>query len=181
MVEALPVPLSPEQAQGALGAVLEAMRGTTDPSALTTLAPVVEALAPKLSPEMEASMLPVMRSGLNAASTAQQSIAWAGALEALLLSQPEGGYIRIIVEVLKYPSSTITYDINNLFDDEPRSATEFLLKKMRERFPNVRKLPDGSLDNILTWIAKTYPEIDLTSPPERPAPLVEVVSSLQLS
>src|SRR5262249_36575193 len=50
-VAALAPELSPEQAQAALGRVLDAIANTTFPPALQSLAQAVAALAPRLTPE----------------------------------------------------------------------------------------------------------------------------------
>ena len=65
-------------------------------------------------------------------------------------------------------------------DGEPASATAYLLGKLRERFPGARELQGGNLENALAWIAANYPEVDLVSPPTRPAPPAEVAASLPL-
>ena len=62
-------------------------------------------------------------------------------------------------------------------DGEPASATEYLIRKLRERFPGHAELQGGNLKDALAWIAGNYPEVDLTSPPERPAFLDEIVFS----
>ena len=51
MLRAFGLKISSDQAQGALGAVLEAMRSTTNRDALKPLGAVVEALAPSLGSE----------------------------------------------------------------------------------------------------------------------------------
>jgi hypothetical protein len=52
---------------------------------------------------------------------------------------------------------------------------------MGERFPNAPESQDGSLGSTLAWITKTYPKIDLVSPPTRPAPLAEVAAEVAAS
>jgi hypothetical protein len=168
-----------EQAQAALAAVLAAMRRSSANSyAQRDLAQAVEVLAPQLVVEAKADMQHLARSGLWVTGSSVVAIAWARAFEALLSPAPAGDYVGAIIEVLKYPTTALRYQYRR--DSEPASATEYLLGKIYERFPDTQELESNNLQDILAWIAKRHPEIDLTSPPERPAFLDEIVSSLSV-
>jgi hypothetical protein len=174
-VQALAPRLTAEQAQAALGAVLGAMREVTDPEALEVLAGAVQALAPKLEDEAKADMQRLAHSGLGATGSGVVAIAWARALEALLPTDPASGYVGAIIEVLKYPTTTLRREGGSYRG--PASATEYLLGKIQERFPDTPELQSDNLQETLARLAKRYPEIDLTSPPVRPAFLDEIVLS----
>jgi hypothetical protein len=178
-VQALPVQLTREQAQAALGAILDAMRrSSTDSYGRLSFAQAVEALAPKLVLEAKRDMQPLARSGLGATGNGNVAIAWARALEALLPPAPASDYAGALVEVLKYPTTALRKKSGS--DSEPASATEYLLGKLHERFPDMRALQRDNLQDTLAWIAKSYPEIDLTSPPVRPASRDELAFSLSV-
>jgi hypothetical protein len=178
-VQALPVQLTAEQAQAALGAILNAMqRSSINPYEQEDLPEAVQALALKLVVEAQADMQHLARSGLGATGRGVMAIAWARVLEALLPPAPASGYAGAIVEVLKYPTTTLRNKHGS--NSEPASATEYLLAKIHERFPDTRELQSDNLQDTLAWIAKSYPEIDLTSPPVRPAFLDEIVFSLSV-
>ena len=121
-------------------------------------------------------MLRLSHSGLGVARSGADAIAWAKVLEALLLPPPADGYVGTLVEALKYPNAALRD--TRAGEGEPVSATEYLLGKLREHFPGARELQESSLEDALAWIARTYPEVDLASPPKRPAPLAEVAASL---
>jgi hypothetical protein len=166
-VQALPAQLSAEQAQAALGQVLEAMTGTTNSGALQALAQAVQALTPKLA-TVKVNALNVARLGIGTARSATEALAWASAVEALLPPPPANNYVGEIIEILKYPTAALRNE--HARDGQPASATEYLIGKIRERFPNARELQDSSLNSTLNWIAQNYPEIDLVRPPVRPSP-----------
>jgi hypothetical protein len=177
-VQALTSKLIPAQAEAALGRLLDLLRRTTDPTALAALAEAVQALAPRLIIE-KANILRLARSGLAAASSYAEAIAWSRVLEALLPPPPADGYVSALVEVLKYPNGALRD--TSVGDGEPASATEYLLGKLRERFPGARKLQGGSLEDALAWIAGNHAEVDLASPPARPASLVKVATEAAAS
>jgi len=100
---------------------------------------------------------------------------------------PASGYVGAIVEVLKYPTTALrkTYGSYGSYGSyrsysEPASATEYLLGKIRERFPSTQALQNDNLQETLAWIAEHYPEIDLTSPPVRPAFPDEIIFLLSV-
>jgi hypothetical protein len=180
-VRALAPQLGAEEARVALGAVLEAMRGNADPYALETLAGAAEALAPGLAATMKADMLRLAYSGLGSAGSGADATAWARMFETLLPPPPADGYIGALVAVLKYPTAALRDRAAD--DGGPASATEYLIGKLRERFPGARELQDGSLEDVVAWIAANYPEVghDLARPLVRPAPLVEVAAKAAAS
>jgi hypothetical protein len=180
-VQALAPKLSAEQAQAALAPVLEVLEAPVDPAAMQALAQAVATLpglAPNLGTTWIASMLRIARSGLGSTASAEKTIAWAGVLEGLLFAWSKDDYVEKIVELLKYPTAALRWQ--DVLDDKPSSATEYLLGKLRERFPGVQELQGGSLEDVLAWVAENYPEVNLASLPKRPAPLAEVAASLPL-
>jgi hypothetical protein len=175
-VQALPVQLTAKQAQVARGAILDAMRGAANSYDRRRLAEAVQALASRLGSEAKRDMQRLARSGLGVASSGIEAIAWARALEALLPPSPASSYVGAIVEVLKYPTTALALRelSESASDRKQASATEYLLGKIHERFSDTRELQSDNLQATLAWIAKSYPEIDLTSPPARPALLISV-------
>jgi uncharacterized protein (DUF2267 family) len=174
-LKALPVQLTAEQAQLAHSGILKVLRQNTPKSyARHVMAELVEALAPKLTDEAKADMLGVARSGLGAAGSGDLSVYWARAFEALLSPSPANAYVAAIVEVLKYPTTAIKnprWEYTRRRDpggDEPSSATAYLQKQIYDRFPNAKELESGNPADLVDWIAKNYPKIDLVCPPARP-------------
>jgi hypothetical protein len=175
-VKALPVQLTDEQARMARDGIIKVMRGST-PKSYThhAMAEVVEALAPKLTNQAKANMLSVAGAGLAAAGRGSVAIDWAKAYEALLPPSPANGYVGSIAEVLKYPTSAIKKRSpseeerrRNPQEYETMVATEYLQKKISERFPDTKQLQSGNLGDLVDWVAKNYPEIDLARPPVGP-------------
>jgi hypothetical protein len=75
--------------------------------------------------------------------------------------------------VLKYPTTAIkqrtpSEEEQKRNPGEPLSATEYFQKRISERFPEEKEVQSGNLKDLLDWIAKNYPEIDLVRPPIRP-------------
>jgi hypothetical protein len=138
------------------------------------MAEVVKALASKLTDEAKADMLGVVRSGLAAVDSGDAASRWARAYEALLPPSSAIGYIGAIVEVLKYPTSSIKKRRpsedelrRNLDEYAAMDATEYFQKKISERFPDAKELQSGNLADLVDWIGENYPDIDLTRPPVR--------------
>lgn len=171
-VEALPVQLTAEQAQLAHNGILKALqRSTTESYTHDAVAKVVETLAPKLTDEAKANMLGVVRSSLATARSYHTAIAWARAFEALLPPSPASVYLSAIIDVLKYPATAINKSRWSE-DNGPSSATEYLQKRIYDRFPNAKELESVNFTDLVDWIAKNYPEIDLVRPPARPGTMV---------
>jgi hypothetical protein len=135
---------------------------------MESLTRAVAALALVSDAELRESALANAQSRLAAATSAVEAMAWAGALEALILRQPANEYLEAVVEALKYPPAALRQQID-AGDDGPASATEYLLQKIRYRFPDVERLQTGNLTDLLHWAAQHY-SIDLTRPPVRPGP-----------
>jgi hypothetical protein len=177
-VQALAARLTPEQARSALDPVLAApLRGVTHPDMLEALARAVQVLALNLTSDTD-KLRRLAYSGLGAAHNSAEATAWADIL-AMLLPQPARDYIGALVEALKYPTAALRE--KDASEAEPMSATAYLLGKLRERFPEAQELHKGSLEDALAWVAKSYPEIDLKRPPERPPSLPEAIAALGLS
>lgn len=100
------------------------------------------------------------------AGNGHEALSWARAYEATVSLLPDKDYVAALVHVLKYP--TTATDIRYPTADELASATEHLRRKLAERFPDAAELKNGSFQQCVDWIAKRYPEIDLTSAPVRP-------------
>jgi PDZ domain len=155
--------------------ILTAGSGDTD----VRWARAYEALLPPSSAEYyeraKADMLSAVRSILGAVGSGDAAVRWAKVYESLLTPSPPEYYIGSIAEVLKYPTSYIKK--RRPSDDELRrnpeeyetlSATEYFQKKMSQKFQDAKELQSGKLMDLLDWVAKNYPEIDLVRPPIRP-------------
>jgi hypothetical protein len=165
-VRALAPNLEAERAQALLGPVLDTLKKDARPASLPLLVQAAKALVPSLPVEAEMDALRLARSGLAGARSGAEAVAWAAAFEATL--PPAGGYLGSVVEALKYPTSVL--DDRKAGGDAPTSAEEYLLRELRA-LPAAQGLRATGLDGVLAWIAERHPEIDLTSPPARPAPV----------
>jgi hypothetical protein len=81
--------------------------------------------------------------------------AFAGAISVLLKAEPPRAYVAAVVELLKWPTTA-------------GPATDALLEALHERVPGAPGKEAG-LDATVAWVAATYPDIDLDSPPTFPA------------
>ena len=79
----------------------------------------------------------------------------ARAIAVTLPAEPPKPYVAAIVELLKWPTTA-------------GPATDALLEVLHERVPGAPGKEAG-LDATVAWVAATYPDIDLDSPPTFPA------------
>jgi hypothetical protein len=79
----------------------------------------------------------------------------AQAIALTLPAESPNSYVSAIVELLKWPTTA-------------GPATDALLEVLHERVPRAPGKESG-LDATIAWVAKTYPEIDLDSPPVFPS------------
>ena len=77
------------------------------------------------------------------------------AVAVTLPADPAETYVAAIVELLKWPTTA-------------GPATDALLEVLHERVPGAPGKEAG-LDATVAWVAATYPDIDLDSPPTFPA------------
>ena len=156
-MQALPAKLTDTQAQQALEAVLQAMRGGTTDGTLPALAQAVQAVAAKLTDAQAQQVLATshLQSAFGWSATSEESVAWAEVIATLLRRSGEPNYVDAIVELLKYPIAA-------------GPATNVLLEALR-----VAAAPgaEAGLPANLRWLADTYPTIDLKSAPACPTPL----------
>jgi hypothetical protein len=105
--------------------------------------------------EQARATIAVMRTVLG--ETAEPKVAWAfaRAVAVVLLADRPEVYVAKIVELLKWPTTA-------------GPATDALLEALHERVPSAPGKEAG-LDATVAWVAETYPEIDLDSPPSYPA------------
>jgi ribosomal protein S7 len=191
-IQTLGAKLQPEQARDLLGPVLDAIGMTADPDQLRTLVQAVQTLDPKLNPEAaqttlrlvlnaiqqttDSDQLQALGQAVQALGTAVEqrepaillarrvlattdapkvAAAFAGALAALLSAKPPRRYVAEITELLKWPTAA-------------GPATDVLLEALHERVSDAPGKEAG-LDATVAWVAATYPDIDLDSPPTFPA------------
>ncbi|MFZ1430452.1 MAG: hypothetical protein WAS21_27205 [Geminicoccaceae bacterium] len=145
--------------------LVDAIKTTANSDQLRALTQAVQALAPRLDPA-QADFGPA-RAALASSITAAEAAAWAGAIGEVLAKLPAETELPEIVELLKFPTAG-QRDANA---DGEGNPTRVLLAALAKRYPEVPALQTGSLDDALAWVAKTYPRIDLDSPPVRPPPL----------
>jgi hypothetical protein len=98
-------------------------------------------------------------------------LAWARVFVALLPRGSAGHRADAIIEILKYPTAALGIDQD---DGRPKNATIYLLSSL---FP-AKGLYGGDVVDALDWVARTYPEVDLTDPPKRPRPFAKAVAAL---
>jgi PDZ domain len=137
-----------------------------------------EVLLPPSSAEhydqAKGDMLSVVRSTLSAVGRGDAAVRWAKAYESLLTPSPPEYYIGSIAEALKYPNAAIKrgpseYELQRDPEEyQTLTASEYFQKKISQRFPDVNEIQSGKLTDLLDWVAKRYPEIDLARPPTRP-------------
>jgi hypothetical protein len=158
--------------QRLLGPVLDAIRQTIDPDQLSALAQAVQTLAPRFAPDQAGPAIEISRTRLAAAEAPMVAQAFARALALTLPLDPAKpeSYVAAIVELLKWPTTA-----------QP-DATDALLEVLRDRLsdgvppyarPRGYRLPppgkEAGLEATVAWVARTYPDIDLDSPPTYPA------------
>jgi hypothetical protein len=174
-VQALAGKLTDRQAQAALGPVLDAIKTTSDPDQLMALAHAVQALAGKLSTDAKVICLPISRSGLASARTDEEALAWAAAMEALLTPQPSKDYVAALLEAIRYPTAALRMQRDT--EASQVGATDYLLGKLRDRFPEEKQLGSGDLPAVVEWVAGPPFGIDLSTPLKRPPALSEAAAS----
>ena len=127
----------------------------TDPYQLQALAQAVQTLGPKLKAEQSETATKMAWTVLADAHDPRVAGAFARAIAANLPAEPAKPYVTAIVELLKWPTTA-------------GPATEALLEVLHERVPDAPGKEAG-LDATVAWVAATYPDIDLDSPPTCPA------------
>lgn len=130
--------LGDDQINAVADNVLEALRATDDEATLWAIAHAIRTLAARLDSSRVQRALEATKSELASAGSEGQAMAWAGAVEALLQRQTSMAYLADITEVLKYPT----------VEDGTR---DYLLKKIRERFPDAPG-PELGLAAIFEWL-----------------------------
>jgi uncharacterized protein (DUF2267 family) len=166
-VQALAGKLTNLQAQQALDAVLQAMRVTRRFPILPyeaqaeaqALAQAAQALIEKLTNVQAGHVIAtgMLQSALGWSATSDEAADWARAIAVLLVRTGEPEYVGAIVELLKYPMAA-------------GRATDVLLHTVHDAIPTAPGVAAGLPAN-LRWIARTYPQINLTSAPGCPTPL----------
>jgi hypothetical protein len=154
-VQTLGAKLPLEQARAAFGPIRDAIGQTTYLDYLLTLADAVETLGPMLHPDVAQVGVEGCEILLARADEPSLAAAFAGAVSVLLPREPRQVYIAAIVELLKWPTTA-------------GPATDALLEVLHERVPGAPGREAG-LDATIAWVAETYPDIDLDSPPTFPA------------
>lgn len=142
---------TPEEAQAALGPVF----ASTDNVGLLIRSHAVQALMPKLTPMQIRGVIEVRRNILSGAREPYDASAAAWEIATILPADPASSYVAAIVELLKWPTTA-----------EP-NVTNTLLEVLHERVPDAPGKEAG-LGATVEWVAKTFPEIDLHSPPTFP-------------
>jgi hypothetical protein len=165
-VQALAPYLEPTQAKAMTGPILAALKTTTRPQAV---GPLVQA-ARTLDPVIEIDSLPgglgLARAGLAGARSSTEAIAWATALDAVLPHADSS--IGTLVDALKYPTAALRS--TQPLGSNPVSAESYLLGEL-DGHAGLKELRFTGMKDILAWVAAHHPEIDLTAPPLRPAPM----------
>ncbi|MBZ9814746.1 toll/interleukin-1 receptor domain-containing protein [Mesorhizobium sp. CA7] len=133
---------------------LEALRASDDEATLWAIAQAIQTLAGRLDSSRVQRALEAARPELASAGSEGQAIAWAGAVEALLQKQTSMAYLAGMTEVLKYPT----------VED---GARDYLLQKVRERFPDAPGSELG-LAATLEWLELKVGAGPIGRIPERP-------------
>ena len=151
--------LAAEQAQTAAGPILHALTRTNDPNQLQVLAQLVQTLASKLTPKQVDAASEISRTVLATTADPLVAEAFARAIAVSLQLDPAKPqpYVAAIVELLKWPTTAAEW-----------GATNALLEVLHDRVPGAPGKEAG-LDATVRWVAATFPEIDLDSPPTPPA------------
>jgi hypothetical protein len=145
----------PPQAQDTLTTILDALVKTSHPEQLSALANAIKFLGPKTAPGETERAVEVLKTALGTTDEPATAAALAGAIAALLPMEPRETYVAGIIEFLKWPTIV-------------GPATDVLLEVLHERVPGAPSKEAG-LDATVAWVAATYPDIDLDSPPTFPA------------
>jgi hypothetical protein len=131
--------------------VLNQIGQTTDSAALSKLAKVLQALAPKLSETEVVQTSNAAVSSLGWAASDGEAAEWARALVAF--THPDRD--RMLVAAVAYPTAA-------------GDATEVLLDAIRAGHPDAPAKEKGT-EAALEWLVKTFP--DVLRPPLCPPPL----------
>ena len=101
-----------------------------------------------------ATVIEVSRAVLAGADEPSVAEAFARAIALTLPAELPKPYVAAIVELLKWPTTA-------------GPATDALLEALHERVPGAPGKEAG-LEATVAWVAATYPDIDLDSPPTYP-------------
>jgi hypothetical protein len=153
-VAALAPRLGPGQAEAAVARLLAAAERDDRPYALRDLAEAVQALGEKVSTDAKKRTVEILLTPLAVTDESRTAAALAGAITAIQPVESIETYVADIAELLKWPTTT-------------GEATDTLLDSLHQRVPNAPG-KDAGLEATVAWIAKMYPNVDLTSPPEPP-------------
>jgi hypothetical protein len=145
---------TPGDSERLLLPALAAIAQATDPGQLRALAQAVQALAGSVPVEMRANAVEDLRTLLATSDMPSAAATLAGAVAALLPMDSPQAYVAAIVELLKWPTTV-------------GEATDALLGALHGRVPGAPGKEAG-LDTTVAWVAATYPDIDLDSPPTLP-------------
>jgi len=153
---ALAAKVTDAQARPAVDQLLQQIKKTTNANVLQALSQVMLALAPKLTEVELRPARDVVGAKLAWAETEAEAEEWARSLALVLPRKMTAREVREVVTVLGYPTSS-------------GPATDALLGGLREK--DLEAPGEYSdLPTFLSWIRRTYPEIQLSSSPECPAP-----------
>jgi hypothetical protein len=161
-VQALAPELGPEQAQVALGPLLTGtsqttdagISQTTDADLLRAWAAAVGALGVRTPTAARRRAMELLLVPLASTGSPFRAAALAEAIASLLPTEPLETYVSRIIELLKWPTTA-------------GPATDVLLNALHQGVPGAPGKEAG-LNATVAWIAETYPNVDLTSPPEPP-------------
>jgi hypothetical protein len=119
------------------------------------MAQAVEVLGPRLEKEEARTAIEVARTVLAETDEPDVATAFSRAIAVTLPADPATPYVATIVELLKWPTTA-------------GPATDALLEVLHDRVPGAPGKEAG-LDATVAWVAQTFPDIDLDSPPTYPA------------
>ena len=122
-------------------------------SQLPALSKAVQTLGHELAAKDERTE--EARSILAMTNKAMAAQAFAHAIAETLPGEPATSYVAAIIELLKWPTTA-------------GPATDELLEVLHERVPGAPG-KEARLAATIQWVATTFPEIDLDSPPTPPA------------
>ena len=138
-----------------LEVVLAELPRTTDVHRLEALAAAMQTAFPLLTAEKAQLAIEQVKSVLSLTSDPGAAEVLARALASVLPTEPLPAYIASLIELLKWPTTA-------------GPATDALLEVLYERVPGAPG-KDAGLNATVEWVAATYPDIDLDSPPTFPA------------
>jgi hypothetical protein len=145
---------TPGQVEVVFATITEALNRTSRSRELSALANAAQSLGPPPSAETQKYAADTFKTQLSTADEPGMAVAFAGAVATLLPSEPPEIYVAGIVQLLKWPTTA-------------GPATDVLLTALHERMPGAPGKEAG-LDATVAWVAATYPDIDLDSPPTFP-------------